>query len=130
MGIADRVRMLGQCSDVGRLLAAADIYCQPNTSPDSFGITFIEALLNQLPVVTTAMGGALEIVDSSCGVLVPPNDPAALADCLQQLILDPRLRSHLGEAGPSRARFLCDCKRQITRILDFFRRVSKRGLAA
>src|SRR4029077_9761733 len=63
LGIAERVRFLGQRSDVQGLMAAADIYCQPNTSPDSFGITFVEALLNQLPVVTTAMGGALEIVD-------------------------------------------------------------------
>jgi len=130
LGIGDRVRFLGQRSDVRRLLIAADIYCQPNVSPDSFGITFIEALLHQLPVVTTAMGGALEIVDSSCGVLVPPNDPAALGDCLRQLILDADLRSRLGKSGPRRARELCDPVRQMGKIADFFHRTLKQKLAA
>jgi glycosyltransferase involved in cell wall biosynthesis len=125
-----RVRFLGERSDVQRLLAAADIYCQSNTSPDSFGLTFIEGLLAQLPVVTTALGGALEIVDSSCGVLVPPDDLAALASCLRQLIANPALRSRLGTAGPSRARELCDPNRQMTRIYDFFRRATKQELAA
>jgi len=128
--IYQRVRFLGQRSDVRRLLAAADIYCQPNISPDSFGLTFIEGLLAQLPVVTTALGGALEIVDSSCGVLVPPDDSPALASCLRQLIINPALRSRLGTAGPGRARELCDPSRQMARIHDFFRRATKRELAA
>jgi len=130
LGIVERVRFLGQRSDVSRLMAAADIYCQPNTSPDSFGITYIEGLLAELPVVTTAMGGALEIVDSSCGVLVPPDDPAALAVCLRQLILDPSLRSRLGKAGPNRARRLCDPGQQMDTICEFFQRVARPVMAA
>jgi len=54
MGIAERVRFLGQRADVPRLLAAADIHCQPNTGPEPFGIAFVEALYAGLPVVTTA----------------------------------------------------------------------------
>jgi glycosyltransferase involved in cell wall biosynthesis len=130
LGIRERVRFLGQRSDVSRLMAAADIYCQPNTSPDSFGITYIEGLLAGLPVVTTAMGGALEIVDSSCGALVHPDDPAALAACLRQLILDPGLRSRLGKAAPSRARSLCDPGQQMARICEFFQRMSRPVMAA
>ena len=79
LGIGSRVHFLGQRGDVARLLATADIHCQPNTGPEPFGITFIEALYAGLPVVTTAIGGALEIVDGSCGILVEPDDPAALA---------------------------------------------------
>src|SRR5438034_9036021 len=116
LGIAKRIRFLGQRSDVQHLLAASDIYCQPNTSPDSFGITYIEGLLAGLPVVTTAMGGALEIVDSSCGALVHPGDPAALAACLRQLMLDPGLRSGLWKAGPNRARSLSDPGQQTVSI--------------
>ena len=72
LGIRGRVRFLGQRSDVPRLLRAADIHCQPNLGPEPFGIAFIEALQARLPVVTTAMGGPLEIIDGSCGVLVAP----------------------------------------------------------
>ena len=66
------MRWLGQRRDVPELLAAADIYCQPNVGAEPFGIVFVEALYTGLPVVTTALGGALEIIDASCGVLVPP----------------------------------------------------------
>ena len=116
LGIEDRVMFLGQRSDVPRILEAADIHCQPNTGPDSFGITFIEALYAGIPVVTTAMGGAQEIVDDSCGILVPPNDPQALGAALQQLIQDSALRSRLGAAGPIRARQLCDPATQMARL--------------
>lgn len=108
LGIAERVRFLSQREDVARLLAAADIFCQPNIAPDSFGIAFIEALYAQLPVVTTALGGAYEIVDDSCGVLVQPGDARALAASLRRLIQDRTLRARLSNTGPARARQLCD----------------------
>jgi glycosyltransferase involved in cell wall biosynthesis len=118
LGVAERVRFLGQRSDVPRLLAAADIYCQPNTGPEGLGIAFIEALFARLPVVTTAIGGAKEILDDSCGILVPPVDGEALAGSLRRLILDHTFRSHLGAAGPTRARKLCDLATQIGRIKE------------
>lgn len=107
-GINDRVRFLGQRSDVARLLAAADIHCQPNTGPEPFGIAFVEALDAGLPVVTTRLGGAAEIVTDACGILVDPDDPAALAAALHGLITDPAARVRLGAAGPARARALSD----------------------
>src|SRR5262249_25463886 len=73
--IENRIRFTGQRSDVARLLHAADLHCQPNTRPEPFGVAFVEALAAGLPVVTAAIGGALEIVDDSCGALVPPSDP-------------------------------------------------------
>ena len=115
-GVADRLRFLGQRRDVARLMSASDIHCQPNQQPDAFGITFIEALSARLPVVTTAMGGALEIVDDSCGMLVPPNDEAALAASLQRLIQSPALRARLGAGGPARAHKLCDPAQQMARL--------------
>jgi len=107
LGLRNRVKFVGQRKDVPRLLAAADIYCQPNTGPEGFGLTFVEALAMGLPVVTTAMGGALEIVTDRCGVLCPP-EPAPLAAALHRLVQDGGLRTALGKAGPLRARELCD----------------------
>jgi glycosyltransferase involved in cell wall biosynthesis len=118
LGIAQRVRFLGLRDDIPRLLAAADIHCQPNTGPEPFGIAFVEAIYAGLPVVTTALGGALEIVDPSCGVLVPPGDAAALADALRMLIDDPERRRVLGTAGPARAAALCDPSRQFQRLYE------------
>jgi glycosyltransferase involved in cell wall biosynthesis len=113
LGISGRVRFLGQRSDVPRLLAAADVHCQPNIGPEPFGITFIEALFSRLPVVTTALGGACEIVDESCGILVSPGHAGELASTLKQLIQDPIHRQKLGAGGPARALKLCNPATQL-----------------
>ncbi len=123
-GLAGRVQFLGQRADVPQLLAAADIHCQPNLSPEPFGIAFVEALYAGLPVVTTALGGALEIVDDSCGVLVPPDDPQRLADALAWLIEDTDQRRRLGAAAPARARAVSEPAarmRQLAQILGTLR---------
>lgn len=116
LGIADRVRFLGQRSDVPRLLAASDVHCQPNLGPEPFGIVFIEALLAGLPIVTTAIGGAREIVEDSCGILIPPGDTQSLADALRRLIEDRELRKRLSATGPARARQLCDPAKQLASL--------------
>jgi glycosyltransferase involved in cell wall biosynthesis len=117
-GIGERVRFLGQRSDVPDLLAAADIHCQPNLGPEPFGIAFVEALYAGLPVVSTRMGGAAEIVSEDCGRLVPPDDAPALAEALGALIDDPSARARLGAAGPARARALCDPALALGRLHD------------
>jgi glycosyltransferase involved in cell wall biosynthesis len=108
LGITERVRFVGQRADVPHLMAAADIFCQPNRVPEPFGLVFVEALSQALPVVTFAMGGPAEIVDDNCGVLVPPGRTDALASQLEHLVTDGDLRRKLGEAGPARAKALCD----------------------
>jgi glycosyltransferase involved in cell wall biosynthesis len=118
LGIGDRVRFAGERRDVPRLLAASDIHCQANTKPEPFGVAFVEALGAGLPVVTTAIGGATEIVDASCGVLVAPDDPEALAVALRRLLVDRPLRAALAAAAPARARALCDPDAQMRRLAD------------
>lgn len=108
LGIAGRVRFLGQRSDVPSLLAAADIFSQPNLGAEPFGIVFIEALASGLPVVTTAMGGPKEIIDESCGIVAPPGNADLVAAALRRLIDSSDLRAQLGQHGPKRALDLCD----------------------
>lgn len=128
LGVAERVRFLGQRSDVPRLLAACDIHCQPNATPEPFGIAFVEALAAGLPVVTFDMGGAREIVRPENGFLV--RDDAELAAKLEQLVDDAALRRNLGTAGPARARELCDPARQLAALAAELERVSRRHRAA
>ena len=107
LGIGQRVRFLGQRTDVRALLAAADLFCQPNEGPEPFGIAFVEALAARLPVVTTGMGGAKEIVDDTCGILVEPGNVKQLAEALASLVDNADFRERLGQAGPNRAQVLC-----------------------
>jgi len=127
MGLQHRIRFLGQRSDIGDVLAAADVHCQPNLTPEPFGVAFVEALYMGLPVVTTRMGGAIEILDDSCGVLVPPDDESSLAGALSDLIARPERRDELACGGPARARKLCDPQAILPQLRDMLgRRASER----
>ena len=129
LGLESRVRFLGQRPDVGRLLGAGDIYCQPNFGPEPFGIVFIEAMYAALPVVTTAIGGVMETVDERLGILVPANDPAALAAALRRLIEDGGLRKRLGERGPARAAELCEPGPRMRELAAILKEVVAQGRA-
>ena len=128
LGIKDRIRFLGWQTDAHKLMAASDIYCQPNLYPEPFGITFVEALYQQKPVVATLLGGPREIVDDSCGFLVSPNDALQLAKTLRKLIGNRELRTQLGAAGPQRAQTLCDPGRQMRHLHEAFLSLARNGL--
>lgn len=129
-GVNDRIRFLGERHDVASLLPAADIYCQPNTQPEPFGIAYIEALYAGLPVIAAADGGPLEIVDDHCGILVSPNAHEPLAEALDLLIRDGALRQRLGRCAPERALELCDPRTALGRLADCLRPLTRPGACA
>jgi len=118
LGLAGRIRFLGERDDVPLLLGAADVYCQPNVQPEAFGLALVEALDAGLPVVTSGIGGACEIVDASCGILTPPGDSEAVARALRAVIADADLRARLGAAARHRPAALCHPPRQMQRIRE------------
>lgn len=126
-GLEPRVRFTGERADIARLAAAADIYCQVNRDPEPFGVAFVEALGAGLPVVTTAAGGAPEIVVADCGRLVAPGDATTLSATLRELVGSARLRQSLGARGPARARALCDAPTQLARLIDILDEVPARS---
>ena len=119
LSIAARVRFLGERADMSSVLTSADILCQPNRSPEPFGVVFVEAMQCGLPVITSAAGGAVEIVSSDIGRLV--GDDRELDMALGELIGDAGLRRKLGAAGRERAESLCAPGRalpQLERVLQ------------
>jgi glycosyltransferase involved in cell wall biosynthesis len=114
------VRFVGQRSDVHALLRAADIFCQPNLAPEGFGIGFIEAMSSGLPVITSAIGAALEIIDRSCGVLTTPDDVGAVAAAIGGLVENRTERERLGAGGREKSRTLCDPSQQMLRLAAAF----------
>ncbi len=122
-----QVRLIGHRNDLCKILSAADIYCQPNDYPESFGVSFVEALYAGLPVITFAFGGAVEIVTPSCGVLIdPPGDVSGLAIGLKKLIEDRLLRERMATAGPVRAISLCDPIQQGRRFSQILKEIKRR----
>ena len=118
--LSDRVRFLGHRNDVGNLLQASDIFCQPNENPEGFGIVFVEALMAGLPVVTTDLGAAPEIINSEVGILIPQEDAVAmrnnLSTRLRELIQNPELRYRLGSNGPAKGESLCGAESQMLKF--------------
>ncbi len=121
LGVSDRVRFMGWQSDLAAIRAAADVYCQPNISPEPFGLTVVEALSAGLPVIASAEAGPLEIVTPECGILVAPGSASELAPALQRLVADPRERIRLGVNGLGRARQLCDPDQQVRSLSKLLR---------
>ena len=128
-GIEGRVRFAGEQQDVARFMAAADVYCQPNTGPEPFGMTYVEAMQAGLPVVASHAGALPEIVDAATGVLVPPGDVPRLTDALGALIADAPRRRELARGAPARAHALCDPARQIQRITGYLETIACRSAA-
>lgn len=98
-GLADVVEFVGHVDDPAPLLQGATVYVQPSRA-EGFGLAVLEAMAAGVPVVATAVGGLLDLVeDGVTGIQVAPGDPAALADALEQVLGDSGLRTRLGKAA-------------------------------
>jgi glycosyltransferase involved in cell wall biosynthesis len=97
----ERVHRLGWVDGQTRrdALAAATLLCLPS-GMDSFGLVYLEAWRYRKPVIAAKTWGVTDLVrDGENGLVVPFDDPVALADALQRLLANPDLAQRLGEAG-------------------------------
>lgn len=93
------VRLLGERYDVQSWMSALDLYCLPSLW-EGLPNSLLEAMALGLPVVASSVDGVPEAVASGAdGLLVPPDDPAALAAALRSLAGDPARRAALGAAA-------------------------------
>jgi glycosyltransferase involved in cell wall biosynthesis len=103
-GVADRVRFLGWRDDAPSLYRTADLCLFPSRF-EPLGNVVIQAWAHGLPVVAAMSDGPAALIrPEQDGMLVPINDPGALALAARRLILDQGLRRRLAEAGTARIR--------------------------
>jgi len=100
------VQIVDHCADMPAVYMLSDVVVSASTDPEAFGRVAAEAHAMGRPVVATNHGGARETVrDGVTGALVPPNDPAALAAAVEEMLsLSPEARAKLAQAAITHVR--------------------------
>lgn len=118
--IRDRVRFLGNRSDVSTLLAAADVTVLISDS-EGLPLAILESLAAGRPVVATDVGGVREVFESGCGRCVPPGDVDAITGALQEMLHDEPARTKAATIGLSVVRRFHDPAQMMRRYHDLVR---------
>jgi glycosyltransferase involved in cell wall biosynthesis len=128
-GAGDAVELLGSRDpdQVRAILEAADLLAMPcvvasNGDRDTMPVVVKEALAMELPVVATDEVGLPEVVKPGWGRLVPPHDPRALADAIEELLaLPPEQRAQMGRDGREFVLAECNLARETERLVELVR---------
>lgn len=102
LGLAGTAFLLDELSDAELVACYGHAYMavHPSRLPEPFGYANLEAMVAGVPVIATAHGGPLEYINADVsGLLVPPCNPAALAEAIDRLLVDQTLRARLAAAG-------------------------------
>jgi glycosyltransferase involved in cell wall biosynthesis len=100
LNIFSNVIFTGTRKNIPELLNLIDIFVLPSSSREGLGISIIEAMAVEKPVVATNIGGVPEVVeDGKTGILVPPKNPEALAGAVIELLNNPGKTKEMGRLG-------------------------------
>lgn len=124
LGLTDRVIFLGKQDSVAELLACADLFLLPSDS-ESFGLSALEAMSSGVPVVATAVGGLLEVVDDTCGHLGAVGDIEGMAEAGIRILEDDDVWSGYSRVARERAE-----RYGVDRVVPMYERYYERVLAA
>jgi glycosyltransferase involved in cell wall biosynthesis len=104
LGVAGELTFTGALTGdrLAPLYREADVFCLPSFA-EGLPVVLMEAMANELPVITSRLAGIAELVDDGVnGVLLPPGREDVIADALERLAADPELRARYGRAGRER----------------------------
>ena len=97
-GLEERVILKGEMADLGAVYGSADVFVLPSRH-EGYGMVFAEAMARGLPIVGCAAGAVKDTVPLEAGLLVPPDDPQALAEALRRVLTNTALRKRMAEAA-------------------------------
>jgi glycosyltransferase involved in cell wall biosynthesis len=125
LGLEGRVRMQGQQADVLPWLRALDIFALPSFANEGVPQALVQAMLVELPCVTTPIGGIPELAEHErTALLVAPRDPVALAAAIERLAGNEGLRRELGEAARKHCVEGYSYERMLDRMEAIYRNVA------
>jgi glycosyltransferase involved in cell wall biosynthesis len=118
LGLNGRVAWRGFCEQTADLLGVTDVCVVPSRA-ESFGLAVVEAMAAGVACVASCTGGIREMITNGLdGLLVAPDDPHALAERLEDVLTDRRLRTALGRAARDTALARYSQQRMIRQTLD------------
>ena len=123
------VILTGFRPDVLSVLKAFDVFVMSSVT-EGLGTSVLDAMACGKPVVGTNAGGIPEVVaDGETGFIVPPRDPAAMADAIVRLLDDPALRARMGAAGLARVRQQFSAERMAQQTAQIYEELLGRALS-
>ncbi len=121
LGVAPRIVFAGYHGDPVAVLRCFDLLVHSSVYPESFGRVIVESMACGIPVVATALGGPTEIIRSEEeGLLIPAEDPAAIAGAVTRLIQDSRHRDRMAHRGRARAEEAFSVSRYVLEIQEIY----------
>lgn len=108
-------------NEVVALLSGSSVFVAPSLY-EPFGIMNLEAMACGRPVVSTRVGGIVDVVvDGETGLLVPPGNPEELSEAIRRILLNSELGERMGEAGRERVERMFTWKRVAEETLSLYR---------
>lgn len=120
LNVAENIVFLGYRPDVPKIIRNLNVFISASRE-EAFGISIVEALASQIPVVSTRTKGAMEIVEDGVnGILVNIEDPQALARAVVEILQNPELTRQFKENGKKRVEdFFCQ-KVMVKKVVDIY----------
>jgi L-malate glycosyltransferase len=127
LGLSERIHFLGQREDVSVLMRAFDL-AVVNSRAEPFGLTVVEAMASQTPLLATAVDGICEIVEhGKSGWLVMKDDHDDLVEGLRTMIVDDDLRNRLSAAALSEVRSRFSVEKFLSKIQSLYYQTLERN---
>jgi glycosyltransferase involved in cell wall biosynthesis len=128
LGLERNVILTGFRPDAPRILRALDVFAFPSYK-ETFGMSLLEAMAMQVPVIATDSGGVPEILDyGKCGILVPPQAAGPVAAAIKKLLRAPELAQKMVSLARTRVEEQYDLQLTLDRIEDLYYGLSGRKL--
>lgn len=121
LGLGEKIIFTGHRRDVPRLIAALDVVVHASSTPEPFGVVIIEGMAAGKPVVATAAGGVLDIIEDGVnGLLVPCKDSKAMARAILQILSDRDKAKKMGLAARRRVTEKFTVQHQVTAVQKLY----------
>ena len=130
LGLSDIVQFTGWKEDIPLVLSGLDLLVLPTVIPEAFGRVIIEAQACGVPVVATAVGGVVELIENNeSGILVEPQDVKSLERAIFKIARDPGLASRLALNGRKRVEAEFSLEKMAKNIITFYKKIiNKRSI--